>query len=67
MTATLMNELGYDLSLIHILYKKLKEQGVQAKLLIHPDGNHSFELDLKDFLTIKYVERTVSFAKDLCE
>lgn len=49
------------------LYKKLKEQGVQAKLLIHPDGNHSFELDLKDFLTIKYVERTVSFAKDLCE
>ncbi len=39
----------FQLNLQKKLYKKLKEQGVQAKLLIHPDGNHSFELDLKDF------------------
>jgi len=49
------------------LYKKLKEYGVYTKLLIHPKGNHSFELDLKDFLTIKYVEKTVSFMKELCK
>ncbi|WP_121957887.1 alpha/beta hydrolase [Petrotoga sp. 9PWA.NaAc.5.4] len=49
------------------LYKKLKEFGVDVSLLIHPKGDHSFELELKDFLTIKFVEKTVNFMKEVCE
>jgi len=45
------------------LNKKIEECGVPSDLLIHPKGKHSFEFELKDVLTQKFVEKTVSFIK----
>ncbi|TDX12912.1 acetyl esterase/lipase [Petrotoga sibirica] len=45
------------------LNKKIKECGVPSTLLIHPKGKHSFEFELKDILTQKFVEKTVSFIR----
>ncbi|MBL5981124.1 peptidase S15 [Petrotoga sp. 9T1HF07.CasAA.8.2] len=49
------------------LNQKIKECGVPSTLLIHPKGKHSFELELKDVLTQKFVEKTVSFIKKVCQ
>ncbi|AIY88892.1 esterase [Thermotoga sp. Cell2] len=45
------------------MYKKLRENGVEAKLRLHPEGKHGFEFVLKDPLTVKILYETVSFLK----
>jgi len=46
------------------MYKKLKENNVNSKLKIHPKGNHGFEFELKDQITIKIIQENVYFIKN---
>ncbi|WP_233488397.1 alpha/beta hydrolase [Petrotoga sp. 9PW.55.5.1] len=48
-------------------YEELKKQGVNSVLLTHPKGEHSFELELKDLLTQRLVEKTVNFIRERVE
>lgn len=47
------------------LIKRLKEKGVKYLFLVHRTGGHTFEFELKDFQTVKIIERTVRFMKEL--
>ncbi|QTA37378.1 alpha/beta hydrolase [Thermosipho ferrireducens] len=47
------------------LYKTLKTNGTNAKILLHPEGNHGFEFVLKDELTKKILQKTVEFLKEV--
>lgn len=47
------------------LVKKLKEKGVKYMFLVHKTGGHTFEFELKDFQTVRIIEKTVKFIKEL--
>ncbi|MGC8902658.1 MAG: alpha/beta hydrolase family protein [Fervidobacterium sp.] len=43
------------------MFKRLREKGVPAKLLLNPSGDHGFEFVLRDVRTIEILEKTVAF------
>ncbi|WP_075666359.1 S9 family peptidase [Thermosipho sp. 1063] len=45
------------------MYKKLREKGNNAKLLLHPFGDHGFEFVLKDEKTKDILEETIKFLR----
>ncbi|MBN1849332.1 MAG: alpha/beta hydrolase [Deltaproteobacteria bacterium] len=45
------------------LVSKLKSKNIPCRFLLHKDGGHGFETNLKDFRTIKILEDTVRFMK----
>jgi len=47
------------------LVKKLKEKGVKYRFLVHKTGGHTFEFELRDFQTVKIIEQTVKFMREL--
>lgn len=49
------------------LFKRLKEKGVQAKILIHNTGDHAFEFENNDIQTIRILNETVKFIRRLTE
>jgi len=46
------------------MYKKLKDNNVNVKIRLHPNGNHGFEFELKDQFTIKIIQEVVYFIKN---
>lgn len=47
------------------LVKKLKEKGVKCIFLVHKTGGHTFEFELRDFQTVRIIEKTVKFIKEM--
>jgi acetyl esterase/lipase len=47
------------------LARKLKSKKVPYKFLLHKEGGHGFETQLKDFQTIRILDETVRFMKRL--
>lgn len=47
------------------LMKKLKENNVNCKLLVHKNGGHSFDTKLNDWTTMNILENTTRFIKKL--
>ncbi len=47
------------------LFKKLKEKGIQVKILVHNNGDHAFEFENNDIQTIKILNETVKFMRSL--
>ncbi|WGS65695.1 alpha/beta hydrolase [Marinitoga aeolica] len=47
------------------LFKKLKEKGVQTKILVHKSGDHAFEFENNDIQTIRILNETVKFIRSL--
>ncbi|MDN5342950.1 alpha/beta hydrolase [Oceanotoga sp. DSM 15011] len=47
--------------------RKLKEYNVPFEFLVHKNGGHTFEFQLKDFQTIKIINKTTSFIKRMNE
>ncbi|MFN3282643.1 MAG: alpha/beta hydrolase family protein [Pseudothermotoga sp.] len=48
------------------MFKKLRESGNIAKLMLHPKGDHGFEFVLKDQRTIQILQETIKFlSRDL--
>ncbi|GAB4315636.1 alpha/beta hydrolase family protein [Pseudothermotoga elfii] len=43
------------------MFKKLRQKGCTAKLLLHPKGNHGFEFVLKDHKTVEILKKTIDF------
>lgn len=43
------------------MFKKLRENGITSKLLLHPSGEHGFEFVLRDKRTIDIIEKTSVF------
>lgn len=43
------------------MFKRLREKGLVAKLLIHSKGDHGFEFVLRDQKTIDIIQKTASF------
>lgn len=43
------------------MFKKLRQKGCTAKLLLHPKGDHGFEFVLKDRKTLEILEKTIDF------
>lgn len=43
------------------MFKRLREKGLIAKLLLHPKGNHGFEFVLRDLKTVDIIEKTAQF------
>ncbi len=43
------------------MFKKLRENGCTAKLLLHPKADHGFEFVLKDHRTIEILKKTIEF------
>ena len=46
------------------LIAKFDEYGVLYKLLIHPSGDHCFEMKSKDLQTIRILRGTISWMKE---
>ncbi|SHF18329.1 Acetyl esterase/lipase [Marinitoga hydrogenitolerans DSM 16785] len=49
------------------LLKKLKEKGVQTKILVHKNGDHAFEFENRDIQTIRILHETIKFIRSLVE
>ncbi|WP_459995709.1 alpha/beta hydrolase fold domain-containing protein [Marinitoga arctica] len=47
------------------LLKKLREKGVQTKILVHKNGDHAFEFENRDIQTIRILHETVKFIRSL--
>ena len=47
------------------LVSKLKSKKIPFRFLVHKEGGHGFETHLKDFQTIRILEKTVRFMKRL--
>ncbi|KAF2955146.1 alpha/beta hydrolase [Marinitoga sp. 38H-ov] len=47
------------------LFKKLKEKGIETKILIHKNGDHAFEFENNDIQTIKILDETIKFIRGL--
>ncbi|KLO22324.1 esterase [Marinitoga sp. 1155] len=47
------------------LLKKLREKGIQTKILVHKNGDHAFEFENNDIQTIKILNETVKFIRGL--
>jgi len=45
------------------MYRKLKEESVQAYLKVEIEGGHGFDIERKSARTIKYIEQTIAFVK----
>ncbi len=43
------------------MFKKLRENGITSKLLLHPSGEHGFEFVLRDKRTVDIIEKTRAF------
>ncbi|UXF01523.1 peptidase S9 [Fervidobacterium riparium] len=43
------------------MFKKLRENGITSKLLLHHFGNHGFEFVLRDKRTVDIIEKTCAF------
>lgn len=46
------------------LAKKLKEYAVSYRLLVHPSGEHCFEMSSKDFQTVRILNSTIKWMKE---
>ncbi|KLO23291.1 esterase [Marinitoga sp. 1197] len=47
------------------LLKKLREKGIQTKILVHKNGDHAFEFENNDIQTIKILNETIKFIRGL--
>ncbi|ODN30267.1 alpha/beta hydrolase family protein [Fervidobacterium thailandense] len=46
------------------MFKKLKEQRVHVKLLLHPSGGHGFEFVQRDGRTVEILQKTIAFLEE---
>lgn len=49
------------------MINRLKDLGINCRLMVHKTGGHSFEVKLKDYRTTLILEETVRFMKKLSE
>ncbi|MBN2060774.1 MAG: alpha/beta hydrolase [Deltaproteobacteria bacterium] len=47
------------------LVSKLKSKNIPCRFLLHKKGGHGFETHLKDFKTVRILEETIRFMKEL--
>lgn len=47
------------------LVSELKEYGIEYELLVHPSGDHCFEMNSKDFQTVRILNRTINWMRGM--